>query len=113
MNFTFEWYKRMIKLLSGCGYQFVDYHNWMEAERPAIMRHDVDCDLEKAAAMAEMEAGYGIKSTYFILVSSDFYNVSSKGNRGRMRRIQNCGHEIGLHFDEGCYPPNLLEIWKK
>ena len=44
------------------------------------------------------------RSTYFVLLSSDFYNVFSRKGRLLMRRISSMGHEIGLHFDEMQYP---------
>lgn len=44
-----------------------------------------------------------MKSTYFVLLTSDFYNVFSKDSCDGLKRIQDAGHEIGLHFDEVRY----------
>lgn len=68
-----------------------------------IFRHDVDADLGKAVRLAALEAELGISSTYFILLTSDFYNVYSRSSYEALREIQNCGHELGLHFDETRY----------
>lgn len=51
--------------------------------------------------------GGGIRSTYFILLSSNFYNVYSKDNCISIWNIKNMGHEIGLHFDEQKYKSEL------
>lgn len=45
-------------------------------------------------------------STYFILLSTDFYNIASKNSLEKIRQIIDCGHEIGLHFDETKYMPD-------
>ncbi len=108
MDFTFSCYEKLLQLLVQQGYQFADYHSWEQMRRPVILRHDIDYDLPKALGIAETEAAFGAggqaRSTYFVLLSSDFYNVFSRKGRLLMRRISSMGHEIGLHFDEMQYP---------
>lgn len=107
MKFTYEAYEKMIKLILDSGYSIKKYHDYKQAKRPCIIRHDVDMSLEKAAEFSEFESqilgGNGIKSTYFILITSDFYNVFSKRNQQFIKRILSKGHEVGLHFDEKKY----------
>ena len=50
-----------------------------------------------------MRHGGGGKSTYFVLLTSDFYNVFSEASRKGLEKIRSLGHEIGLHFDEMQY----------
>ena len=59
--------------------------------------------MEKALEMAEYENKIGVKSTYFVLLTSDFYNLLSKKNQDIIHKIVKCGHDIGLHFDEMRY----------
>lgn len=59
--------------------------------------------------MAECEAGSGYTSTYFILVTSEFYNVLSKVGRDSLRKISSLGHALGLHFDPSLYQSTNLE----
>jgi len=59
MNFTFEWYEYLLKLLSEHNYHFADYHSWKQIKNPVILRHDVDNDLSKALEMAEFEISRG------------------------------------------------------
>lgn len=68
-----------------------------------IFRHDIDTDLGKAVRLAELEAELGISSTYFVLLTSDFYNVYSRRSYEALQKILRCGHELGLHFDETRY----------
>lgn len=103
MKFTYDGYKELIKALKETGYEITDYHDWKQHPKCAILRHDIDNNIEKALQLAELEAKLGVKSTYFVLVTSDFYNVASKKSMEGLKKIQMLGHEIGLHFDEMAY----------
>lgn len=104
MKFTYAAYQGLLQLLQEQGYKIVGYNEWESEERCAILRHDIDNDLGKALKMAELEQQMGIKSTYFVLLSSDFYNVFSKESAKKLAAVRACGHDIGLHFDEARYP---------
>ena len=67
------------------------------------MRHDIDFSLIKALKFAELEHGLGVASTYFVLLSTDFYNPASAKSIDIIHRIAKLGHGIGLHFDEKKY----------
>lgn len=103
VSFTYAFYSELISSLKKEGYSFADYHNYEDYSKCVILRHDIDNSIDKSIAMAEVEARLGVKSTYFVLVTSDFYNVGSKKNLEGLRKIQKLGHEIGLHFDEMAY----------
>lgn len=104
MEFTYDSYGNLIELLKVKGYSVVTYKNWMNESRCVILRHDIDNDIEKSLELAKIEKQLGIVSTYFVLVTSDFYNVFSAKNEKLLHAIIDCGHEIGLHFDEVRYP---------
>lgn len=103
MQFTYDSYCSLLSLIENCGYEFADFENWREKSHCVILRHDIDYDISKALQMAEIEQERNIKSTYYILVTSDFYNIYSKENREKISQIIRCGHDIGLHFDEAAY----------
>lgn len=103
MNFTYDAYQELVTLLRENSYTVCDYFDWKNYEKPVILRHDIDNDIGKALKLAELEHRMGVKSTYYVLLSSDFYNVFSKKNLGRLKMIQKLGHSIGLHFDEVRY----------
>jgi len=113
MEFTYAAYKNMILLLKEHGYIFCDYLNYIECDKSVIMRHDVDQDMEKALEFAKMEREVGISSTYFVLITSNFYNVFSKKNREILKNICESGHSIGLHFDETQYQKTDKDWWRE
>lgn len=104
-KFTYDGYALMLEKLRRGGYQPTDYSYLPGSrEKVVILRHDIDTSIEKACRFAELEQEFGVKSTYFVLVTSGFYNVFSEQAGEGLHRIMECGHEIGLHFDELRYP---------
>ena len=103
MNFDYSSYELLISTLQEYGYHNAGYADWGHFPREFILRHDVDNDLNKAVKLAALEQMLGVASTYFVLITSDFYNVFSRKNREALQQILAYGHEIGLHFDETCY----------
>jgi hypothetical protein len=77
------------------------------------MRHDVDFSLDKAVQMAELENRIGICSTYFVLLSTNFYNVLASDSYDKVKEIMAFGHEVGLHFDEQKYEVKTPEDVQK
>ena len=103
MEFTYDAYENLVSKLEKYGYRFASYHDYKSLEKCVIMRHDIDYSLQKSVELAELENQLGIQSTYFALLSSPFYNIASKDAVKKIKKIQNAGHEIGLHFDEMNY----------
>lgn len=106
MQFTYESYSAMLRNLRDKGYQFKNYENWQTADRTVILRHDVDNSLSKAVQLSAVEKEVfpeGAHATYFILVSTNFYNVHTKSSRDCIHSIMQNGGNIGLHFDETQY----------
>jgi hypothetical protein len=93
------------------GYVFTDYLNWNSVEKSVILRHDVDISLPKAVEMSEQEKDIcnGGKATYFVLLSTEFYNLASLQSRRHVHRIIANGGQIGLHFDETQYEISTKE----
>lgn len=103
MEFTYTAYRGLLDLLRQGGYAFTDYHDYQTHPRCVILRHDIDNSLPQALRLAEIEAEEGVKSTWFVLLRTDFYNPASAASQKTLRRIRELGHEIGLHFDEMAY----------
>ena len=95
-------------------YKICSYHNHGNYDKCVILRHDIDQSLEKALEFALFENKLGVSSTYFILLSSNLYNIISAKNIGIIYKIKALGNEIGLHFDEMKYSnastPILLSV---
>ena len=109
MKFTYEAYKNMILNLKENNYEIVDYKNYEKKDKVVILRHDIDTSLEKALEMAELENKLNVSAIYFILLSTDFYNVASKKSLEIIKEIIKLGGTIGLHFDEQKYQVETKE----
>ncbi len=104
MDFTYGAYRNLLERLDANGYTFCDYGSWKDVSRCVILRHDIDESIEKAVELAKIENSYGIKSVFFVLMTSDLYNVLSYESGEYLKEILRLGHDIGLHFDEVRYP---------
>ncbi|MDY0276973.1 MAG: hypothetical protein RBQ97_02705 [Acholeplasma sp.] len=104
MKFTYKDYSNFINLRKQEGFLFPTFSNFMPSlEKQIIIRHDVDVSIEKALILARIEHDLNISSTFFFLVSTNFYNVLSSDSKSKLSEIASYGHEIGLHFDETQY----------
>lgn len=112
MNFTYSDYVMFLLLLKEHGYHFASYLDCDNYERSVIIRHDIDNDISKAYQLAAIEYEKQVHSTYFVLITSDFYNVFSHHNRELLKTILGLGHSIGLHFDEQCYKGESIDSLK-
>lgn len=106
MKFTYSGYEELVGALKEHKYEFCSYENYFKDSKCVIMRHDIDYDLEQAVRLAEIESHLGVSSTYFVLLSSDFYNPASASSYRQLHQIIDLGHRIGLHFDETAYGYN-------
>lgn len=107
MKFTYSAYRELLSLFREWGYAIRNYYTYLDAPRCVILRHDIDNSLDQAVKLAELEAEENVRSTWFVLLRTDFYNVFSKASKEALDRIHSLGHEIGLHFDEASYVPTL------
>lgn len=103
MEFTYLAYEKLIKQLKDKGYKFCDYTNYIGENKAVILRHDVDTSLNKALEMARLENSLGVSAYYFVLLSTDFYNINSEKSLKILKEIRQLGGRIGLHFDEKKY----------
>ena len=81
-------------------------------QRNLLLRHDVDFDLACALELAIREFEMEIKSHFFFLSSSPYYELESKEVKNRIKEISNLGHVIGLHYDASKEKEESFEIQK-
>ena len=62
-----------------------------------FLRHDVDVSINRALAMAEIEAEHGVQATYMFIPNSRLYDIQR--DRELLRRFIHLNHEVALHFD--------------
>lgn len=109
MEFTYDAYREMLFLLREHQYRPCGYFDYEDSGKCVILRHDIDYSVERALTLAQLEHDEGVRSTYFALLRTDFYNPSSKNVTDMLRQIHAMGHEVGLHFDEAAYPDCTAE----
>lgn len=73
-----------------------------------LWRHDVDYSVHRALRLAEIDAGAGVRSTFFFYPHSPFYNLLSGLVTPKARRILELGHDLGLHFDPAYHGGSLV-----
>lgn len=113
MDYTFEAYKELIYLSLENNYKISSYEDVDAYDRSIILRHDIDFCPEKALEIAKIEYEIGVKSTYFVLLSTEFYNVFSRESSRIFSEILDMGHHIGLHFDEQRYETSSIDQIKE
>lgn len=104
-------FKNYFKFLENCleyNYKFSRFQDIKNNEDlNIIIRHDIDFSPKLALEMAKIENSLSIKSTYFFMIRSPFYNLFSRANNEIVKEIISLGHEIGLHYDEGYYSKDI------
>jgi hypothetical protein len=70
------------------------------------LRHDMDFNVFRGLEMADIEKSYGIRSTYFVLPTAEYYGtitttgvIRNIGMDSLYKRINKRGGEIGIHND--------------
>lgn len=101
-DFTYAHYRRLLAIAKN-RYIFRTFTDFSRSEPFIIWRHDVDFSVHAARNLARIEADAGIKTVYFFLFHSEFYNLLEKEIIDIIKEIIGLGHEIGLHFDCSCY----------
>ena len=108
MQFTYDGYKFLLKMLVANEYKIVGYDEYQAFDSCAILRHDIDYSLEKAVEISKVESelwkSIEGKSTFFIMISHELYNSFTLRAKEILQEIQSHGNEIGLHFSEHRYP---------
>lgn len=99
-DFTFENYRRLIKLAKEKSFQFILHKDEFVAERKDIIwRHDVEFEPDIAFRMAQIEHEEDVHATYFFQLHCPYYNVIDPHYRAVFHQIKDLGHCVGLHFD--------------
>lgn len=102
-DFTLKGYEMLLQRTLDAGYKPISYSEYGSKEKWVIWRHDIDFSPQRALKVAEIEAKLGIKSTYFLLLHSKFYNLLEASIKDIVFKIIELGHDVGVHFDLNYY----------
>lgn len=107
-DFTLKAYEEfLIKLDKTHSFQTFNDYKESTNDKKIVLRHDIDYSLSYAYEMAKLEHSLGIKSTYFLLFSSEYYNMLDQKNITLAKKIYDLGHEVGLHYDVKVMQSNI------
>lgn len=100
-QFSYDEYERLLGILKASreNITFSDCRNGDNPPRFFILRHDIDYSLSAALKMARFEAEQDVRATYFLLLSSENYNLLCEESCTVPRQLAALGHEVGLHYD--------------
>jgi uncharacterized protein len=95
-DFTIRSYQDLLKTILSKGYSFQAYEDYIQspAEKPVILRHDVDARPEKSLHFARLEHAMGIRGTYYFLTHRGVFES------GIIKQIVDLGHEVGYHYQD-------------
>ena len=98
MEFTVAAYSELVSAAAK-RYRFVRFAEFSTEGVAALWRHDIDFSPQRALELARVEAANGVRTTYFVQISSRYYSVFEPEIAAILRQIVALGHDIGLHFD--------------
>lgn len=94
---SYENYRRIIRAFKESG-KYMDYPEAVDKEEFLLLHHDVEFSLDKAYALAKVEAEEEFVSSYMVQITNNAYNAFSKKNMTLIHEIASMGHHIGLHY---------------
>ncbi|MFQ5786503.1 MAG: hypothetical protein ACE5H1_00835 [Thermodesulfobacteriota bacterium] len=100
-DFSEERYRALLKMSLKQGYKPIFFGEEKGTKRFILWRHDVDLELNPALKMGRIEAEERIRSTYFLMTRSWFYNLFTKEGEFLVQKLLQFGHQVGLHCDLG------------
>jgi hypothetical protein len=112
-RFSLARYRETLQQAKRLGYAFPTVselkHGSKRSGRFLLIRHDVDSSPRHARAMAELEHELGIRSSYYILLHSPFYNPADPHHWDELRKIVELGFEVGLHYEADFFEQRNLD----
>ena len=111
-TFSLAHYVKILNLMLVKHYDFrlVGDSTGEDTDKTIFMRHDIDFSLNAAQVMAQREQACGVKSTFYFMIRSNFYNLFSPEAKQTVCDISNLGHRVGLHFWYGANEMGNLDL---
>ncbi len=96
-DFTLQQYRDLCAGITEAGYQGISMSDYLakthEKDYLLVLRHDVDRQVSHALQLARIEAGHGLRATYFFRMVPPLFVPDV------IRDIAALGHEIGYHYE--------------
>jgi len=94
---SYDNYRKIVRLFKESG-KYMDYYDAYDKDEFLLLHNDVEFSLDKAYALAKIEAEENFSSSYMIQITNNAYNALSRKNMALIHEIAEMGHHIGLHY---------------
>jgi hypothetical protein len=112
-HFSLELYRKTLERAKELGYRFPTVSELRQGSqsynRFLLLRHDIDVAPRYALRMARLEHEFGVRSSYYVLLHSIYYNPAAPPHWEALREIISMGFEVGLHYETDFFEKRGLE----
>jgi hypothetical protein len=106
-DFSWAGYRALVGSFLNAGYEVRLFGELDPAKAHLVLRHDIDFSMTAAVNVARIEADLGVRSHYYVLLRTEFYNLFGRDDWGRLHELLELGHDVGLHFDASLYDQDI------
>lgn len=97
LDFTLEKYAQLCETIRRLNYPVRTVQEFLKSGQPKensiLLRHDVDRQMGAALRMAELEADFGLRSTYYVRKQPSVFKPEA------IKHLHVLGHEVGYHYE--------------
>lgn len=101
--FSLELYRETLERAISLGYSFPTVSELKDGAKSRdkflLLRHDIDTSPQYALQMAKLEYSLGVRSSYYVLLHSPFYNPAAPQHWDALKNLVSLGFEVGLHYE--------------
>ena len=108
-------YERLLRRVRDAGRPFLEFDD-REAREGVLLHHEVELSLDRALAMARLEATLRIDGTYCVPLEAPIEDSSTVTYADTVRTLSQLGHEVGLRFDPRAHweePPSDAAVRRR
>ena len=95
MIFVYKNWERFCKNLKEKGITSIPAKQVKSGKPFFVLKHDIECNVQKAFKLAEIEHKYGHRGSYY----AHAYLLEDPKNVVLLQKIQGMGHEVSYHYD--------------
>ena len=114
-RFSLAFYEEILRKAIRLGYTFPTVSQLKAGagrrDRFLLLRHDIDTSPRHALEMALIESRLGVRSSYYVLMHSPFYNPAAPKHWDSLRKIVDLGFEVGLHYETDFFEHRGIDPW--
>jgi hypothetical protein len=111
--FSLELYQSTLEKALRLGYAFPTVSELKKGSshlnKFLLVRHDIDTSPHYALQMALLEHRLGVRSSFYVLMHSPFYNPASPNHWDDLRKMIDMGFEVGLHYETDFFEKRKID----